>query len=643
MGLSLKLKKLNDQKATRKLVLLFLILVLGPGIVLSVLALRASIREEAYLEKQLETTFLAELAHVSELIVGDLEHLQAELDSTFSQAGKIDPFNLQEIKSSSSLVKVPFLFLRKGKFLFPDEQETKQNTPENAFLKTNTDLFQDRKMVEVYQNVAVKYAEKILADDADIEMKPSAAPAPSTESFGAPQAPSQMLSNSAASRRQAIGKFEESREIQEEIYNQIADEKSKLASRVVKSRPKDKTRTVTKKELVQSMYITESLRFSQIIAQSQSGFIPRVMDDQFILLYWRKLGDDKIAGCEIDVNKLTQRIVSLLPPVYNSSRVLTVLNERGSPIQDPSLNRTYDWKLPFVSREISELLPRWEVAAYISSPELIAQRAHLTKLVIAMLVMIFFASIISGSILIYRSLKSELQLAQQRTTFVANVSHELKTPLTSIRLFAEILREGRQTDPVKRRKYLDIMVSETERLTRLINNVLDFSRSRKGKRTYDKSTVDLATLISELVENQRVRLEHGGFAIETMIPEDPVYVEADPEAVKQVFLNILSNAEKYSSDQKWIQVSVKSENGQAVLSVEDRGIGIKPKDAQKIFEEFYRADDSLTSKVRGTGLGLTIARQIMRDHGGDIVFTPAKPVGSRFEVKLPFKEIQNGN
>ncbi len=624
------MKRLDDQKATRRLVLIFLLLVLGPGIVLSIIALRASIREEVYLEKQFETAFRAELAHVAELIALDLENLLGELDSSFTLKDTSNGADLGDIKDSSPIVGVPFLFIRKGKFVLPDEQTTRPGTPEYAFLKTNTDLFQDRKMVEMYQNVAVKYADEIL-NDKTVPKKNMAGKPSRVHMKPVPQSPK-------VSKRQAIGKFEESMELQEEIYSRLAKDKSKLASRVVKSRPSNKK--VTRKKLVQSMFITESFRFSQIIDQSRSGFIPRIMDEQFILLYWKKVGEEKIMGCEIDVEKLKERIIAALPPVYNSSRILTVLDFKGSPVLTPQIKRDYDWKMPFVSREISELLPRWEVAAYITSPELITRRARFTQLVIGMLVMVFFASIITGIVLIYRSLKTELQLARQRTTFVANVSHELKTPLTSIRLFSEILREGRQTDPARRRKYLDIMVSETERLTRLINNVLDFSRSRKGTRIYDKSVFDAALLTSELVENQRVRLEHNHYTLSLRMTKFPLEVEADPEALKQVILNILSNAEKYSSSHRWIEVSVGREEGFAVIEVEDRGIGIGAKDASRIFDEFYRADDSLTSKVRGTGLGLTIARQIMRDQGGDICFSPARPNGSVFAIRLPLRESE---
>jgi len=240
---------------------------------------------------------------------------------------------------------------------------------------------------------------------------------------------------------------------------------------------------------------------------------------------------------------------------------------------------------------------------------------------------------------VLNTLRSEMDLARKKTNFVANVSHELKTPLTSIRMFAEMLRERRQTNRDTQKKYLDIMVSETERLTRLINNVLDFSRMEKGKKTYDKKIVDAASLCEELLESQRLRLEQNGFKVNFIRTPGPVYMEGDEEAFKQAILNLLSNAEKYSQDKKQIDVEVSRTEDSVFINVKDRGIGIEPEHFQKIFKEFFRADESLSAKVRGSGLGLTISKKIINDLGGDILYHPREGGGSVFQIKLPVKEL----
>jgi signal transduction histidine kinase len=253
-----------------------------------------------------------------------------------------------------------------------------------------------------------------------------------------------------------------------------------------------------------------------------------------------------------------------------------------------------------------------------------------------------FISIAAGGTLILRNVSSQVRLAQQKTTFVANVSHELKTPLTSIRLFTELLREKRQPDEARQGQYLDLMISETERLTRLINNVLDFSRMAEGKKQYTMKIVDAISLCREMVEKQRIHLELNGFSLTFTAELQSVMVKADEEALRQVLINLLSNAEKYSPEKKEIEVEIEigRERGLVFIRVKDRGIGIPASESERIFKEFYRVDDSLTSRVKGTGLGLTIARRIVRDHGGDLAYLPREKGGSIFQIQLPIAEVQ---
>jgi signal transduction histidine kinase len=294
-----------------------------------------------------------------------------------------------------------------------------------------------------------------------------------------------------------------------------------------------------------------------------------------------------------------------------------------------------DWRRPFVAREIGESLPRWEAAAYLTRPDSISAQARSSSLVIWIMVMILFVSVAGGGTMVLSSVYGEMRLAQQKATFVTNVSHELKTPLTSIGLFIDLLRRKGPLPPSKKEQYLSLMASETERLTRLINNVLDFSRDRAARR-YSMKTVDAAEVAGQIVESQRVRLESRGFRLALEVPRGrEAIVRADPEALKQVLLNLLSNAEKYSAEMKDIVVHVGGAPESVLISVSDRGIGIPENERERIFREFYRVDDSLSSGVQGTGLGLTIARRIARDHGGDITCAPRDGGGTEFVVRLP--------
>jgi signal transduction histidine kinase len=278
------------------------------------------------------------------------------------------------------------------------------------------------------------------------------------------------------------------------------------------------------------------------------------------------------------------------------------------------------------------------VAAYLSDPGLIASRATVVKTIVGTLIGILFVSIVIGGILVLRSLASEIRLARQRTTFVANVSHELKTPLTSIRLFAEMLQERRRIGSKKRRLYLDTMVAECERLTRLINNVLDFSKTEKRTRSYHRRRTDIGWVCNQIVEKQRVRLEQRHFSLHCQCTEGTVFANIDEEALCQAVLNLLSNAEKYSDQTRSIDLEVYESKQQAIIDVMDRGVGIPAGYRREIFKEFFRVDDELTSRVRGTGLGLTIARRLIRDQGGDIEYEPRPGGGSVFRIRISQRE-----
>ncbi|HTZ50969.1 MAG TPA: ATP-binding protein [Spirochaetia bacterium] len=400
-----------------------------------------------------------------------------------------------------------------------------------------------------------------------------------------------------------------------------------------------------------SQFVRTSQLLSQIASRGEYGIIPRFIGEKLVFLFWERLKDGRIAGCQVADAAFRSRIAGVLESTWTPVRILTLLDENGSPLAAPPGSEGRDWRRPFVAREISESLPRWEAAAYLTRPDSIASQARSSSLVIWVLVMILFVSVAGGGTMVLSSVYAGMRTAQQKATFVTNVSHELKTPLTSISLFVDLLRRKGPLAPAKREQYLSLMASETERLTRLINNVLDFSRD-KGSRRYAMRSVDAAEVAAQIVESQRVRLEGKGFQL-TLHPAagesggDPrghptLGVHADPEAVKQVLLNLLSNAEKYSKDRKEIAVEVARDAAAVTLSVSDRGIGVPEKERERIFREFYRVDDSLSSGVQGTGLGLSIARRIARDHGGDITCEARPGGGSRFTVRLPAVTREDG-
>jgi signal transduction histidine kinase len=237
-----------------------------------------------------------------------------------------------------------------------------------------------------------------------------------------------------------------------------------------------------------------------------------------------------------------------------------------------------------------------------------------------------------------------LLLARQKTDFVSNVSHELKTPLTSIRMFSELLADSRVTDPAKQRAYLNVITNESARLTRLIGNVLDFARLERGEKKYDLKRCDLTGIVREVAETYRPNLEGSGFDFQCRLPAGSVIILGDRDALAQVIVNLIANAEKYSVERKEILVELELNSGPATgqasgqpieLRIQDRGMGVPAGQEEKIFDQFYRAHDSLSSGIPGCGLGLTLARGIARAHGGDVTYEKREGGGSCFVVTLP--------
>jgi signal transduction histidine kinase len=395
-----------------------------------------------------------------------------------------------------------------------------------------------------------------------------------------------------------------------------------------------------------SQYVITSQLLSEIASKGDHGLIPRFIGEKLVFLFWEREKDGRIAGCELAGSAFRERMGAILASTWSPQRILTLLDENGMPLATPPDVKGLDWRRPFVSEPVGETLPRWEAAAYLTTPGAIADRARSSSVVIWILVLILLVSVAGGGSMVLSSVYGEMRLAQKKATFVTNVSHELKTPLTSISLFVELLRQKRPVAQEKREQYLGLMASETERLTRLINNVLDFSSLQRGAKRYTLRTLDADALAAGVLESQRVRLESRGFTVSGPAETAPaasgeLLVRADPEALKQILLNLLANAEKYSAGRKEISMEVGVEaTGQGqeegvLLRVRDRGIGIAEKDREKIFREFYRVNDSLASGVQGTGLGLTIARRIARDLGGDVSCEPREGGGSDFIVRLP--------
>ncbi len=247
-----------------------------------------------------------------------------------------------------------------------------------------------------------------------------------------------------------------------------------------------------------------------------------------------------------------------------------------------------------------------------------------------------------GIILTHRNVAKEVALARLKSDFVSNVSHELRTPLSLIRLYAETLEMGRITTTEKSQEYYKIIRKESERLTALINNILDFSRIEAGRKEYDFRDTDLQELVRNTLESYRYQIEQNGFTFVEKIDDNVPPMKVDREAMARSLLNLVNNALKYSQDRKYIGVNLYRKNGSVKLEVEDHGIGIPENEQSKIFEKFYRVGDPLVHNTKGSGLGLSLVRHIARAHGGEVAVDSEPGRGSKFTITLPVNAHTDG-
>ena len=244
-------------------------------------------------------------------------------------------------------------------------------------------------------------------------------------------------------------------------------------------------------------------------------------------------------------------------------------------------------------------------------------------------------TLVAGALL-WRDVRRDARLADLRSQFISSVSHELRTPLTSIRMFTESMRLDDDMDADTRAQYLDTVLHQSERLTRLVDNVLSFARIEQGRAVYDLRPTSLAEIIGNAVRGFRGLAEQDGFSFAVNVASGLPAVLADRDALEQAVLNLLGNAVKYSGASREIALRVEREDGHAAIRVVDHGIGIAPEEQAHIFERFYRAGNAEAHRIPGAGLGLTLVDHIVKGHGGGISVVSRPQAGSTFTIRIPF-------
>ncbi len=356
-------------------------------------------------------------------------------------------------------------------------------------------------------------------------------------------------------------------------------------------------------------------------------------------------------GLQIDSKELEEKLKTALPEQVDEDECFVLMDEKGVEVCSVGEVVSEGEEVSRAIIQLGEKLPGWTLLATrrkppaITLPEFKSPEGNSLALVgegwsgyvavsSVMAVILVGSTLLGGAVLLIQVRRNSLE-AVRKTTFVSNVSHELKTPLTTIRMYGEMLGDGLVKDESKRRNYLSTIIGESQRLTRLVNNVLDFSRMERGEKNYNLEELDLSRTIKDILDAQYPRLVGEGFAVEWIAPDEKCPMKADRDALEQVLLNLLDNVVKYAAEGKFIEVRVISSQDEVSFEVADHGPGIPTEQLERVFDTFHRVDDSLTASQPGCGLGLGIARKLVEGMGGVISCEKNEPRGIRFRIVFP--------
>ncbi len=382
--------------------------------------------------------------------------------------------------------------------------------------------------------------------------------------------------------------------------------------------------------------------FAGLLAEISQGFWERggrrhlLAGDQVILaaVLKTRAGTPVLVALSRNLEVLRRDVLERTLGGREGKTFLAVIDSHDRPVWSP---QPLDRVSRVVTATFGEALPEWRVALYqppgMSPREMVRRQITIFTIAFGLLLLV----IVAGLVATYRLVRRETEMARLKADFVANVSHDLKTPLSLIRMFAETLEMGRLADEPTRQEYYRVITRESERLSRLIDNVLDFSRIEGGRRSYEIGPAAVEPLIRETLEAFGYVLSRQGFKVEVAIAPDLPEVPMDADAVGQALANLVDNAIKYSGERKSLKVEGTVEAGHLALTVADEGIGIPREEQGRIFEKFYRVGRSETQGRRGSGVGLALVRHIAEAHGGRVTVESRPGAGSRFTLRFPLR------
>lgn len=366
------------------------------------------------------------------------------------------------------------------------------------------------------------------------------------------------------------------------------------------------------------------------------------------LMYWRRVADDQLLVAALSRSRWMADLLSLLPETNPATNAAAQPDDEqvGSSdvtqwricLTDASNQIVYQWgrmpknddDQPMAEIPVVAPLNAWRLKYFVDQ-----QNYRVSQVPVITGLTSVGVALIGLAVFLYRGFSQNMREARQRVNFVNQVSHELKTPLTNIRMYADLLEMDLEKlepeDAERPLTRLEVIISESQRLTRLITNVLTFARAERRQLQINRQPAIVDDVVRRVIERFRPSLAAKRFQIEVDLQAESEAL-FDPDILEQIVGNLISNVDRYATDGKWIKVTTRQSTDLVTVSIEDRGPGIQPQLQQKVFEPFYRVSNRLND-ANGTGIGLSISRQLAQLHGGNLTLQSPQD-GSLFNLTL---------
>lgn len=576
-----------------RLVIIFLLIVLLPLGLLLTLGIRVAHYEQEKTRRKIEGLLLKQLSDVDQEIVKLLEGRQRYLLG-LTDIGLPDIKQLRKLSNEDSLIRQLFYLDHTGQILYPSPLGN-INQAEWEFLDRTKETFINKELVRPTPD---NLPDNLIA----------------------------RLDSKAILSKVPIDILQQDYQQEQSFFEQEGRQQ-----RVVKAKGYKKKRAASAE--------------SRQPSGKKHGWHVWYRGKGIQILFWRKLNTGNIVGAELDNVRLLADIIAALPDTdpldeYPMQGRIVLLNSREEALYQWGNYQPSEIAQPATEKQLNYPLAAWKLQ-YFMPPgyaEGTAGMGVYFNLIAAIFVVV--AVLVCLAIYFYRESSREIRDAAQRVSFVNQVSHELKTPLTNIRMYAELLETGIAESEPKTQRHLNIIVSESQRLSRLIANILSFGRKQRNKLKLHLGNAVVDDVVESVASNFKAAFENLG--IETTIDaQAKALVRIDTDALEQILCNLLNNIEKYAHSGQWSKLTTRQHDGWTTITVADKGPGIPPRQAEKIFRPFHRISNKITDGVAGTGIGLSIARDMARLHGGDLILLPTA-IGATFELRIPTPPAQNG-